>query len=102
METTATKVMSIFMWPDGGMSSKVIDLGLEKDRRKFAKMAAGCNAVNGVVITMGVNKHVPDNGWRALRKEMGKRGFVQQTAEKIPAQPPKSKASWARKLCFWK
>jgi len=102
MEAKNSKVMSIFMWPDGGMSQKVIDMGDDRDRRKFAKMASACNAQNGVVVTMGVNKGIPDNGWRALHKEMGKRGFIHNVVSETPVRTPENKGAWAQKLLFWK
>jgi len=52
-------VRTVFIWPNGGMSSKVIDLNTTQDRLRFANLAARCYSCNGVVICHGVNAGQP-------------------------------------------
>ena len=63
-------VRTIFMWPNGGTSEKIIDFVDLAQVKRFAKLANYCYRHNGVVICQGVND-IPDVGHKELHKRLG-------------------------------
>lgn len=80
-------VLSIFEWPDGGKSAKLIDMHNEVDRIRFKKMSNHCLSTNGIVSTVGMN-NLPEGGWIKLHEEFEKRGLdLKEFSIKPPMLP---------------